>query len=295
MSRPAPLSTADAARKVVEAPPALRRLLTPVLARTIARQMVKENPGVPATELARRIRTDIAGNDEPDLLALVAAVERNLDAAEHLRLHRGRSRTPSALVLLAANLVPLYGVLALDWPVFPLILLFWIENVVVGAFNVLRMLAVDPPDLLLWGAKAFMVLFFCLHYGAFTAVHGVFVFSLFGGEHGPGLASSEGLFPVAAWIAQIGALGLWLPAAALAASHLFSFLWNYLGRGEYRIAALTELMHQPYRRVIVLHMTLIVGGIAAAAFGSPLWALLLLLGLKVALDLRAHLAEHRID
>lgn len=294
MSRSEPLTPAEAARKVIDAPPLLRRLLTPVLARTIARQMVKENPGTSAAELARRMQADIAGSNETGASELVAAVERNLQIAARCAGSRPRSRLPSALVLVIANLVPLYGVLLLDWPVFPLILLFWIENVLIGLFNVLRMLTIDPRDLLLWGAKLFLVAFFCLHYGAFTAVHGSFVFGLFDGADGPGMAGPDGLFPIADWFERIGALGLWLPAAALAASHLFSYLWNFLGRGEYRIASLVELMHQPYRRVIVLHLTLITGGVAVAAFGSPLWALLLLLGLKVALDLRAHLAEHRI-
>jgi hypothetical protein len=294
MARPEPLSTAEAVRKVIEAPPPLRRLLTPLLARTIARKLAGEHPGSDAAVLVQRLRSDLADSDAAGSDELVAAVERNLEVAARHTDDRRRSRLPSALVLVIANLVPLYGVLLLDWPVFPLILLFWIENVVIGLFNVLRMLTIDPRDLLLWVAKIFLGAFFCLHYGAFTAVHGSFVFGLFDREQGPGIAGPGGLFPVSAWLDRIDALGLWLPAAALTVSHLFSYLWNFLGRGEYRIASLAELMHQPYRRVIVLHVTLIAGGIAVAAFDSPLWALLLLLGFKVALDLRAHLAEHRL-
>ena len=55
-------------------------------------------------------------------------------AAARLRL------PPSALVLVAANLVPLAGVLFFGWSVFATLLLFWVENVIVGGFNVLRML-----------------------------------------------------------------------------------------------------------------------------------------------------------
>jgi hypothetical protein len=88
--------------------------------------------------------------------------------------------------------------------------------------------------------------------------------------------------------------GLWLPLAVLLASHLFSFLWNYLYRGEFRRARLAELMVKPYGRVIVLHVTVLIGGFAAMALGSPLWALLLLLALKIGLDLKAHLKEHSL-
>ena len=78
----------------------------------------------------------------------------------------------------------------------------------------------------------------------------------------------------------------------LVASHLFSFGWNYLYRGEFRRAKLSELMSRPYVRVVVLHIAIILGGIGAVALGSPLWALLVLLAMKIGLDLKAHVDEH---
>jgi len=193
--------------------------------------------------------------------------------------------SPSALALIAANLLPLYGVLAMGWDVFPLLLLFWLENVVVGVLNAARMLCVDPRDTAGWARKLFLVLFFCVHYGMFTAVHGIFVFSLFG--------EIRGLWTVDAAARAVHELGLGLAVLALAASHLFSFFWNYLGRGEFRRASVNALMAQPYGRVVVLHVAILGGGFAAQALGSPVWALLLLIVLKVGLDLRAHLKEHR--
>lgn len=66
----------------------------------------------------------------------------------------------SAFALMLANAVPLIGVVALGWQVFPLVLLYWLENVVVGGFNVLRMLCARPRDGVRWAAKAFLVPFF---------------------------------------------------------------------------------------------------------------------------------------
>lgn len=102
----------------------------------------------------------------------------------------------------------------------------------------------------------------------------------------------RGHFPGAHWLATIGAQGLWLAVAVLAASHLFSFFWNFLGHGEFRRARVSELMLKPYGRVVVLHLTIILGGIGITVLGSPAWALLLLVGLKTAIDLGAHLNEH---
>ena len=194
----------------------------------------------------------------------------------------------SAWVLVAANLVPVAGVLAWNWSVFALIALFWMENVIVGVFFALRMLLADPREPALWAAKLFLVPFFCFHYGMFTAVHGLFVFGLFGGKaYDPG-----SLYVLEPAMRVARDFGLWLPLAALLASHGFSFLWNYLWRGEFRRARLTELMARPYGRVVVLHIAIILGAIGTLALGSPLWALLVLLALKIGLDLKAHLKEH---
>lgn len=189
-----------------------------------------------------------------------------------------------------ANLVPLYGVLFRGWEAFPLLVLFWAENVVIGVLNVARMLCLNPADPALWAAKLGMAGFFCVHYGMFTAGHGVFVLSgLFGSQH----YKVDGLDVRGPALAAIRDFDLWLPLGVLATSHLFSFLWNYLYRGEVRSAQLQELMMKPYARVVVLHVTILIGGIAAAALGSPLWMLLLLVGLKIFIDLAAHLKEHR--
>jgi hypothetical protein len=48
----------------------------------------------------------------------------------------------SALVLILANLVPLGGVVFAHWSAFYLVWLFWFENVIIGGFNVLKMLTV---------------------------------------------------------------------------------------------------------------------------------------------------------
>jgi hypothetical protein len=191
-------------------------------------------------------------------------------------------------VLVAANLVPLAGVLFWHWSVFALIALFWMENVIVGVFFVLRMLLADPRDPALWAGKVFLVPFFCFHYGMFTAIHGVFVFSLLGGKK----YDVRGLQVVEPAARAVADYGLWLPLAVLAASHAFSFFWNYLYRGEFRRASLSALATKPYQRVIVLHIAIILGGIGAMALGSPVWALLVLLAIKIALDLRAHVREH---
>ena len=198
-----------------------------------------------------------------------------------------RGLPPSVLVLVGANLVPLLGVLGSHWTVFAVLLLYWCENVTVGVFNVLRMLLASPKDVATDAAKLFFIPFFTFHYGMFTMVHGVFVLALFGpaGQH---FSPSP-----AAFVAAVRGAGVGLGVLAIVLSHGFSFLHNYLWGGEYRRASLPLLMMQPYARVVVLHLTILLGGFAAKAAGAPLVALVFLIALKTLIDLRAHLAERK--
>jgi len=195
--------------------------------------------------------------------------------------------TPSQVALVLANAVPLVGVLLLGWTVFPLLLLYWLENVVVGAFNVLKMLLAKPAEPVYWAGKLFLIPFFIVHFGGFTFVHGVLVVAFFGPK---GIQPFDLLTAVPAAI-RANELGWGL--LSLIASHGFSFYWNYVKNGEYQRASLQALMGQPYSRVIVLHLTVLFGGWIVMLLGSPVGALLVLVALKTAADWRGHRAERR--
>ena len=195
-----------------------------------------------------------------------------------------RDAPPSALVLIAANLVPLVGVVAFQWTVFSVLLLYWCENVVIGAFNVLRMLVATPGNVAADAGKLFLIPFFTFHYGMFAFVHGIFVLTLFGPGGGTSLSPAR-------LVEAVRTAGVGYGVLAIVLSHGFSFVHNYLASGEFRRASLQRLMFQPYARVMVLHLTILVGGFAAKAVGAPTAALVVLIVLKTSLDLRSHLAE----
>lgn len=193
--------------------------------------------------------------------------------------------------LVAANLFPLAGVLWLGWDTFTLLFLFWLENVVIGFFNALRMATAQGDGPAAAARKVFLVPFFLIHYGGFTLVHGVFLFALFHGDGGLAATGPAGL-PGQAW-AQVRALHLGWSLLALFLSHGVSFAANTLQRGEYRRARLDQLMAQPYRRVIIMHLTVLLGGLAAMKAGDSRGALVVLVLLKLGMDLRAHAAERK--
>jgi len=183
----------------------------------------------------------------------------------------------SGVMLILSNLLPLYGVLAWDWPVFYVMALYWAENVVAGLFTLLRMFAAQPLAAIPLGA------FFCIHYGMFCFVHGVFVNALF--NTGPERDSDA--------LALVHTL-LTTPVLSvcillLALSHGWSFVAHVLAApAESRTTDLRKIMMRPYGRMVVLHVAILFGGFAVMALNTPVAALVVLIVLKTAIDLGLH-------
>jgi hypothetical protein len=195
---------------------------------------------------------------------------------------------PSAVILILANLLPLFGVLFLGWKVFPILFLYWVENIIIGFFNVLKMSFASPANRKAGKAKLPIIAFFCAHYGLFTLVHGVFVIIVFGGTSQGDIGNPD--FPPI--IASLGNYGILWGIITLFVSHGLSFGINYIGKGEYKEANLNSLMSEPYSRVVVLHVIIIFGGFLITIIGSPEIGLVLLIVIKLGIDILAHLKQH---
>jgi hypothetical protein len=213
-------------------------------------------------------------------------------------------QTLSALFLIAVNIVPLVGVLIFDWSLFSIVFLYWIENGIVGFFNVLKIAWARKPvssesRFTINGrpagraSKLFIIPFFIFHYGMFWVVHGVFVIVFFGLLGDRFFTDSSGPPGDIGGFSGFEPRGVAIAAVALFLSHGVSFVVNFLGEREYLNVSPDKQMMEPYSRVVVLHATILGGGFLAAYFGTPVASLVLMIVLKTALDLRAHLKEHR--
>jgi hypothetical protein len=211
------------------------------------------------------------------------------------RVQRIRWLQPPVIALLLGNLIPLVALYFFHWDVFSLLFLFWLENVIIGIVNVLKIIFAgtgasnglsSQARLIFFAAKLFLIPFFCIHYGLFTLVHGVFIIGLFdkGVHHGFGIS-----FPLILQVIRDNHLQ-W-PFAGLVVSHLISFFWDFLWRGEFRQANPLELMKQPYSRVVVMQLTIIIGGFLMMALHSPEAGLVFLVILKTGIDLHGYQAE----
>lgn len=285
-----------------------------------------------------------------------------------LATYRRTTTSRSAIVLIAANAIPLVGVLFFGWSLLTILVLYWIENGIVGFWNVPRIILAQgtivpvlpplpdtaaraatgsdaashelqvaweearaaqleaqaasqlgpvtaapdlgaPPGLMRMvgfarlpsAGRVALAIFFLVHYGIFWLVHGIFVFALpaFIGGNGSSVLAGCGdqdpfgsLQPCGGPFGDIVWSNVAIAAVALFLSHGASFLFNYIGGREYLTASPTRQVGAPYGRVVVLHLTILFGAFAVAILGSPVGALLILVGLKTAFDLGLHLRQH---
>jgi len=209
----------------------------------------------------------------------------------------------AAAALVAANLLPLALVLAGREEVGGLVMLYWAENVVIGFYTVLRMLAAGAGSA---REKAHRTVFFCIHYGMFCFIHGVFVVALFLPLEQQQLLHAQLQSPGPFFFLQklwLGAsvMGLFSPGAlllpllALTASHGVSFYLHYLRNGRYRTARPDDSFWRPYPRMVLLHLCILGGGFFILRHGSTVPVLAALVIGKTLIDLWLHLRSHRKD
>ena len=236
------------------------------------------------------------------------------------------ARVLTMVMLVGANLFPLVALLQGVWEAGDVLLTYWLENVAVGIWQLVKLftaVGTDPGEAGAGGpgagtatapgsvtatingrpvqlsasiARLFVSGFFAVHYGMFTLVHGIFTFML---AHRSGTSGSVQSFA--------------LVFLVLVLSHGLSTGIHWFARGERRNQGLAATMKEPYGRIVVLHLAVLgssflllgssphrgtSGGSAAVDAGllTPTPSVLpgvLLIALKTALDAGFHLRAHR--
>ncbi|MBX3424522.1 MAG: hypothetical protein KF688_02475 [Pirellulales bacterium] len=187
----------------------------------------------------------------------------------------------SALALVLANLVPLIGVLWLDWSTGWVLALYWAENVVIGLVTVLKIFTCRGGNPT-WPSRLGVAAFFAVHYGAFAVGHAVgllMLVKLVGDEGGAAIAKAP---------EKINPLWLGLTLGGMAASRLYEFVAEFLLAGRGRDKDPAAIAFTPYPRLIILHVVVVLGAFASLEAGSDKAAVVLLVLLKTGLDLALH-------
>jgi hypothetical protein len=187
----------------------------------------------------------------------------------------------STLVLLLSNLLTIVMALMQGWDVSILMWIYWGQSVVIGYFNVHRIMDLDR-----FSTQGFRInnqaveptretqrktaVFFAMHYGIFHLVYFFFLFKD---------ASLDG---------SVSFLGAGVCVLAFYLNHRFSWRYNR-ARDRERVPNIGNIMFFPYLRIIPMHLTILFGGFLG---GHGTFSLLFFLLLKTAADVAMHVIEH---
>ncbi len=184
-----------------------------------------------------------------------------------------RKLTKSDLFLILANLLPLWGVWFEGWDPKQMFLVYCLETIIIGGYNVIKMFIVTlekKKDVWenLGGGKSlvtgwFFILFFIVHYGFFVFIQT----AIFAGVSG---LSADGAFSPFTFL---GRIFFYLNIDAKSVLYIFiamygfRMLFDFILSGKYRQASLGLLMFQPYVRIFIQQFVVILGSMFLA-FGA---------------------------
>lgn len=174
-----------------------------------------------------------------------------------------RKLTLSEYLLIAVNLIPLYGVWFEGWNASEVFLVYCLETVIIGIINVLKMacvtIFVKKKDV--WENAGnstmqsgwFFIFFFIVHYGFFVFVQTQIFFNVSGlipdGSFLMNYSKIPGL------LGDNGKLMLLIFIAYYTMQNVFDFFLS----GNYKTISMGRLMFEPYMRIFVQQFVVILG------------------------------------
>ncbi len=213
----------------------------------------------------------------------------------------------SMLLILSSNALPVIGVIAFNWNPFVILIIYWCESAIIGFFNLLKMFIggfIQDGRFSTSGAiEAVLIgLFFCFHYGMFMLVHGVFIVVMFviagTDSSGSGLTDIDKMLSVinvfvpSQWTLRGFMESELFAIAALFVSHLVYFYLYFIHTKEYNTAQASDFMLRPYKRIVVMHMTILIGFAVVMITGSRgAFIMIVWVTMKVVADFKIILSE----
>jgi hypothetical protein len=189
----------------------------------------------------------------------------------------------SVMSLLLTNLATIVWAVLEQWNVSDLLWIYWGQSVIIGLFNVHRIVDLDristqglrishKPLPATCETQRCTAVFFAMHYGMFHLVYGVFLLTTFRIQPGIPLP------------------GILLCLLMFYFNHRFSYRYN-LKRERAGVPNVGTLLFFPYARIFPMHLMILLGSHFAANNTAELVLFLLL---KTAADVAMHILEHTL-
>lgn len=174
-----------------------------------------------------------------------------------------RKLTRDDIFIIISNLIPVFGVWFLGWSAVEAFTVYAMETLIIGILTVLKLLIATiyrRKDT--WyneGGSArvsgfFFIFFFIMHFGIFAAVQTT-IFSQVAGITPPGSGSMHFFFHWWEYINEDIAYML----SGFVISYLARSFIPFLLNEEYKTQSMMRLMFQPYGRVFIQQLTVILG------------------------------------
>ncbi len=203
-------------------------------------------------------------------------------------------RDPTIISLVLVNLITITMAVWFSWNLLDLLWAYWWQSIIIGFFSFLKILLLkdfsskgftfsayagtkaNKKEIKLPKGKinVFVAFFFAFHYGIFHIVYAFFLANL--------------PFEISANFSYVA-----FAALLFFINHLFSFLY-YMKMPKKR-ENIGTVMFAPYKRIVPMHFTLLLGGFlySVLLLGAVSRILLVVfLFIKTATDLAAHSMEH---
>jgi hypothetical protein len=215
----------------------------------------------------------------------------------------------TAFLMIAANTTPLLGIILYNWNPFIILFIYWFESAIIGILNIFKMLIsgaiqdkkFSPDDFTI---ALFLSAFFTVHYGMFMFVHGIFLTVLYFIFTDISLIDKVfndfDLSPLfGGFIPEDSTLSGFIeselfPIAALIGYHLFYFFSSFICTGDYDKNIAQDYMMRPYKRIVIMQMTIMLGAFTLFLTGFRSIAFIIIwIAFKIAADLKLTAGEMR--
>ncbi|MDB5198571.1 MAG: hypothetical protein JWO92_534 [Chitinophagaceae bacterium] len=191
-----------------------------------------------------------------------------------------RKLTASDWFLVFANLLPLYGVWFEGWDPKQMFLVYCLETIIIGGYNIVNMIIITlyrKKDV--WegagGSKTmvrgwFFILFFIVHYGFFVFIQT----AIFAGVTGLSPDGNFGPFTFLSRIFSYLSIDAKTVLYIFIAMYGFRMLFDFILSGRYRNTSLGMQMFQPYLRIFIQQFVVILGSMFLAFSAGNIFMLI---------------------
>jgi hypothetical protein len=190
-----------------------------------------------------------------------------------------RKLTRPDIYLIVANLLPVYGVWVLGWNAIEVFIVYAMETLIVGLLTVLKLSIASASgnksnDWYVGDKKVkqpgfLFIIFFIVHYGIFAAVQ-TSIFSESANINPPGSGLLYFFFHWYTFINKDIAIML----SGFIVSYLARSFLPFVVNREYKTTSMMKLMFEPYGRIFIQQLTVLLGSMFLVLAGGKVFVLI---------------------